>query len=137
MTGSGRMLLMFSVSSLVVLAQLEQELTNRPELTTGTSHDADTFILAVECPDTALAVWRVRTVVATCDPESTIRQQVLSPETCDRPDLLPSVEPTAGQRRSVTGSVLLVSQKADPDVVDEERGDREAVEYLVEAEVRR
>lgn len=72
---TGRALLTFSISSCVVLSALESEFGCHPEVSVGTGFDGDTFILAVECSDTAMAVWEVRATVLTFDPDSMLCRQ--------------------------------------------------------------
>lgn len=79
-------MLTFSVSSYSNLMMLECEFRCHEDVITGSSFDGESFILAVECPNTAAIVWDVRITVLTFDPEATICRQASPPGgTYDRP----------------------------------------------------
>lgn len=75
MTSRFRTMLTFSVSSYILLTQLEQEFTCHRDVSAGISYDGEAFILVIECDDSAVTAWDVRMLVQTFDPDSTLCRQ--------------------------------------------------------------
>ncbi len=84
MTSRQGVILMFSVSGRDVLIRLEQEFKHHIGVRTGISCDDQTFILAVECADTARSIWDVCVTVLTSDVDASFGRRI-SPPTHDRP----------------------------------------------------
>jgi hypothetical protein len=62
--------LIFEVTSYQTLLELVDEFAFHRGVTTATSFDLDTFVLAVECARSESIVWDVSTTVGLFDPEA-------------------------------------------------------------------